>query len=241
MQLPSFPFEENPKDRRNSLKVYTGKDGARVVSRRPQVTLLLLSGGIDSTYVLAKLLRECDDTVLAHRVNLITAENRNAAEAAACKKIVAYCRENIREFHFTESTIDHSGFSNLTRDSYLGSIEAGLAASSYLLDNGWLVDRWTIGNCWEEIKRNGVEAQVRHISIIEQLFALTYAQDHTPRYFQLPLKTKADQMAYLGNELANQCWYCRTPLYASEGNASPCGKCMTCEVVRQAKSQLISV
>jgi 7-cyano-7-deazaguanine synthase in queuosine biosynthesis len=52
------------------------------------ISLMMLSGGIDSTYVLARLLRETDDEILVHHVHFLNNSNRHIPEAAACKKIV---------------------------------------------------------------------------------------------------------------------------------------------------------
>ena len=49
----------------------------------PKSSLILFSGGVDSTYVLAQKLRETDEIIIAHHIHLVNSEQRHKAEA--CK------------------------------------------------------------------------------------------------------------------------------------------------------------
>jgi len=72
-------------------------------------TLLMFSGGIDSTAGLIHLLTETDDDLHVHHV--IIKENRREglyiAQLTAVNKIIPYCKKRYRDFKFTTSVIDY--------------------------------------------------------------------------------------------------------------------------------------
>lgn len=60
----SNPFEEEPTTRHDGPVRLRKADGIEEVVRRKQATLVMFSGGIDSTYALARLLRESEDNII---------------------------------------------------------------------------------------------------------------------------------------------------------------------------------
>lgn len=72
-------------------------------------TLLMFSGGMDSTAGLVHLLTETDDDLHVHHV--IIKENRREglyiAQLEAISKIIPYCKKHYRDFKFTTSTLDY--------------------------------------------------------------------------------------------------------------------------------------
>ena len=77
----------------------------------------MLSGGIDSVYLLKKLLIETNENIYAHHLHLINGEGkqieRYKLESIAVRKVVPYMKKNFRDFHYTESTIDVKQIMNL--------------------------------------------------------------------------------------------------------------------------------
>ncbi len=69
-------------------------------------TLLLLSGGLDSTTAAVKLLRETDDD-LHHFIDFRTGYHRHRAEAQAVSRLLPRLRE-IRDFEFSSTLRDYS-------------------------------------------------------------------------------------------------------------------------------------
>jgi len=106
--------------------------------------IVMWSGGIDSTFKLAYLLKETEYQVHAHHVNIVNHEGRARAERAACivlrRKLKA-----LREFAYTESTVDHSEHEKIPFDMAIVAFEAGVVARS---GDGRHVEpftHWTIG------------------------------------------------------------------------------------------------
>ena len=133
-------------------EVLKSDEGNLVTRNRPRITLVMLSGGIDSAYVLAKVLRESDDIVLAHHIHLINKEGRHLQEAKACEQIVQYCKTHIRDFYYTQSVIDRRKFRAFGIDIITAASEAGIVVQSYRADTGSLVDRWTVGINAEDVE-----------------------------------------------------------------------------------------
>ena len=118
----------------------------------------MLSGGLDSTYVLAKLLRETDNTVIAHHIHLITNIGRYEPEAISCRKIVDYCQREFRTFEYSFNTIDRRGYLAHGRDILTAAFEAGTLAASYYLATGNRVDQFRLGrNSADSISENRLE------------------------------------------------------------------------------------
>lgn len=197
-----------------------------------KVTIVMLSGGVDSVYVLAKLLKETDDLILAHHIHLVNAEGRYKVEADRCRKIVAWCRENIRKFEYSESAIDHRGLARKGFDIIAVAFEAGIVGRSYFQKFETRADRWIFGLCREE-----EQDQNRRRHIINACNATSFPFP-PPELYRLPVISKADQLKYMGKELADLCWTCRTPVWLENGGFEECGQCPTCKIMQRSRSEL---
>ena len=71
-------------------------------------TLAMLSGGLDSTAMLVKLLAETGDALRVHHIRMVNREGRDRAEQRAVEAIVEYCRARYRPFRYSESALDFS-------------------------------------------------------------------------------------------------------------------------------------
>ncbi|USG59735.1 hypothetical protein NBZ79_11155 [Sneathiella marina] len=195
-------------------------------------TLVMLSGGIDSVYVLAKLLKETDDIVIAHHVHMVNDEGRFKAEAECCKKIVKWCRDNLRDFGYSESAIDHRGLFAMGFDIIAIGFEAGIINRCFEGKFGKAVDRWVTGWCAEE---KAVPGRAPHI---EAICAASSYPLSAPEYFHLPVIPKADQIRYLPDDLLDLCWTCRRPIWNEDGSFDECGICITCELMKDVRQEL---
>ena len=72
----------------------------------PKSTLLMLSGGFSSLFVLIDLLKNTNQTIFAHHVQIQAADHDATAATNACQLIVDYCNLSYRPFKFTQSKID---------------------------------------------------------------------------------------------------------------------------------------
>ena len=79
-------------------------------------TLVMLSGGIDSTAMLVKLLAEERDELRVHHIRMINGEKRDLAEQRAVQAIVAWCRARYRAFRYSESALDFSALEAIPID-----------------------------------------------------------------------------------------------------------------------------
>src|SRR6267378_4162599 len=73
---------------------------------RLMTTLVMFSGGLNSTAMLAKLLAETKDDLRVHHIRLANREQRAEAEQAAVDRIVAWCRDRYRPFRYSASALD---------------------------------------------------------------------------------------------------------------------------------------
>ena len=79
-------------------------------------TLVMFSGGLDSTAMLVKLLTTSADELRVHHIRMVTRERRDRAESRAVESIVAYCRARYRPFRTSESALDFSGLEAIPID-----------------------------------------------------------------------------------------------------------------------------
>lgn len=230
------PFEEEPGTRRNTLVMAETLAGKRIVGRRPQVTLVMFSGGLDSTYALVRLLRECDDEIIAHHIHLMNVENRHRIEAERCTRIVDWCRANIRDFYFTQSAHDRRHFRVTGFDEMAVGFEVGLIQQSFIEDRHHPIDRWTLGMCLEDELSQTEDQEAEYFQHVLACAAATAYPLRPPRYFQLKLNSKREKMEYLGPALTELCWACRRPIHHPDGRIEACGECNTCRQIAAARS-----
>lgn len=233
--VPGY-VEEDAGPGKTIEEVVNADDGRQFTRRRKRVTLVMLSGGVDSAYALAKVLRESDDLVIAHHVHLVNREGRHRLEAEACANIVEYCRSHYREFKYTESLVNRQKFRAFGIDVITAAFEAGIVVQSYFADTGVLIDRWTVGINAEDVADFDPDDTASHRTpAMLKAFEANCHPHAPPQFFSLPLKPKRDLVAYLGPELAAMCWTCRRPVMDSDGNAVECGQCHTCKIMQTVR------
>jgi 7-cyano-7-deazaguanine synthase in queuosine biosynthesis len=185
-------------------------------------TLVMFSGGLDSTAMLVKLLAQRDE-LRVHHIRMINQEKRDLAESRAVEAILAYCRAHYRPFRYSESALDFSALEAIPID-YLS---IAFVACQVAIDTpgcnriavGALAADTDIANRSARQKRVFEEmyACYRARKLGEPHVAWIYPVFHTP---------KAELAAGLPEELVNLTWSCRRPL---EG-LRPCGTCKACRV-----------
>jgi len=186
--------------------------------------IVMWSGGIDSTFRLAHLLRETEYQVHAHHVHIVNRLARHGVERAACRALRRQLTA-IRDFGYTESTVDHRGHPKIPYDMAIVAFEAGVVARG---GEGLTTEpftHWTIGTHKAEGHYQ------RRFDLYEAVVnAVCFPHDY-PAFQMGKVVTKAEEMTYLDDlGLLGDCWYCRTP---RAGRA--CGRCATCHEVRLAR------
>lgn len=197
-----------------------------------RATLVMFSSGVDSTYALVKLLRETNDEVFAHHVHFINEENRHQVEAERSRALVKHLTATIRHFNYSETSIDHRNMRWFGFDIMGVGFEAGICAHSFLRARHYPFSRWTIGTCTEE---GHDEKRFAHV---ENAVAANCYPNAAPPFFLLPMVSKAEEIAYLGPEIAELCWTCRRPVKQADGALAECGACETCKVMAAARVQV---
>lgn len=197
-------------------------------AKNEQVSLVMFSSGIDSTYTLVKLLLETNHKILVHHIHLINNEERFEIEAERTIMILELCNQLYRPFIYSESIVDHSNLPFFGYDIISVGSEAGIVAHSYKVAYDKVPDGWTVGTCIEE----------GHWSE-RFIFAKAACQANcfphkAPNFFLLPPISKRKEMEYLPNEILEKCWTCRRPIKDRNG-FTECGKCKTCILVKRAR------
>jgi 7-cyano-7-deazaguanine synthase in queuosine biosynthesis len=190
-------------------------------------TLVMFSGGVDSTAMLVKLLAERDE-LRVHHIRMINQEKRDLAEQRAVEGILAYCRARYRPFRYSESALDFSGLEAIPID-YLS---IAFVACQVAIDTpgcnrvalGALAADTDIANRSARQKRvfDEMYACYRARKLGEPRVDWIYPVYHTP---------KAELAAGLPQELLDLTWSCRRPVEGSR----PCGACKACRTRRDLR------
>ena len=182
-------------------------------------TLIQLSGGIDSAYVLWHWLKNNpNDICLVHHINLINHEGRNSVESKAVKDILNYLEQSgMGNYIYLENTFDYGNLSFIIKDVEVCGFHLGLI----IRNPRWHIKEILLPIYGHETKREAVRRKLVDLVSYQKKVLLTYP---------LMGRNKGDVMAEMPKELLNLCWYCRTPK-----NSQPCGTCKTCKEVEKYK------
>ncbi|USG59736.1 hypothetical protein NBZ79_11160 [Sneathiella marina] len=216
----------------SNLEIHGNKIKLRT---QKKATIVPLSGGIDSVYVLEKLLKETDDIILAHHIHLLNQDGRHKVEAERCRKIVDWCRKEYRPFEYSESAIDHRGLYRKGFDIIAVAFEVGIVGRSYASKFERVADRWIFGLCMEE------EQDINRRPHIINACAASSFPYPSPELFRLPIISKSEQMRYMHEDLVDLCWTCREPIWRDDGGFDECEKCPSCDLMTNARDQLKAI
>lgn len=199
-------------------KVNTGKNR----------TLVMLSGGIDSTAALWLVLNKPKEygEVLVHHVHIQNVEARWKAEADAVKAVLTYMRENApAAFSYTESSMNTPHFGR----HFLYDTEVTGFITGYMTSRDPRITKVVFGATGSDFAR-GVSVAVARGKALHNAFHEGEG-DHSATVKEYPLKDMSKEEVYktLPPDLAKLTWSCRTPHYA-DGKAIECGRCRTCRL-----------
>ena len=184
-------------------------------------TLVMFSGGLDSTAMLAKLLAESADDLHVHHIRMVNREGRDRAEQRAVEAIVAYCRARYRGFRYSESALDFSGLEAIPID-YLS---IAFVACQVAIDTPGC-NRVAVGALAADT--DIANRSARQKRVFEEMYACYRARKlGEPRVewlFPVYPTPKAELAAALPPELLDLTWSCRRPI---EG-FRPCLVCKAC-------------
>jgi 7-cyano-7-deazaguanine synthase in queuosine biosynthesis len=184
-------------------------------------TLLFLSGGLDSTAALVRLLRETGDAVHVHYIYYMNRENRFEAEQAAVGKIIPYCRQRFRDFESTRSVQDYHEV-GLPADVHV----VRFTAAQICLKNQ--VKHVATGRCKDD-ESPGYLIRLKDANAIFNACTLRMKERPTWSYPVADM-SKAEEVAYLEQhapETLGMIHYCRRPVKL-DGRWINCHACKTC-------------
>jgi 7-cyano-7-deazaguanine synthase in queuosine biosynthesis len=183
-----------------------------------------LSGGIDSTHCMYKLLKE-GVHVLSHHIHLKNREGRVTYESRAVKAILEWFLEKrLYNFIHTETTFDYGKNLYIIRDTRIIACSNGviLADPKYKAVKTIIIcaSKTDAGTRLEEILNPGTRKIITEI-VSGREFDWVFPNKDL---------TKHEVMAELPPDLLELCWYCRKPR-----NGQVCNKCHTCKIVNAYK------
>ena len=194
-----------------------------VQTLQPINILVMWSGGIDSTFTLARLLKETNHNIHAHHIHICNRERRNQHEERAINALVPKLK-GIRDFTLSASAIDHRQYLHIPLDMAIVCFEAGAIAREHINRADKLkFDKWTIGTHKAEGHNHERWEVIKHAT------AAACWPNKPPEFELQPFETKGQEMVYLKElGLLNDCWFCRTPI-----GVHSCGMCKTCIEVKE--------
>ena len=193
-----------------------------------QSTLVMLSGGIDSTAALWHVLNHPDDygKVHVHHIHIKNLEARWKAEAIAVKDVLTYMKKHSdTPFTFSESTITVPHFGS----NFMFDVEAIGFITGYMTSRDSSITKVVIAATATDFEL-GVDGSVMRGKRAHNAYHPD-EEDHSARIKEYPQShmTKEEVYKSVPPELAVLTWSCRTPHYA-DGKPIECGRCKTCRI-----------
>ena len=187
-------------------------------------TLVMFSGGLDSTAMLVRLLEQTPDPLRVHHIRLVNQEGRADAEQAAVERIVAWCGERYRPFRYSESALDFAQLQAIPID-YLC---VAFVACQVAIDTPGC-DRIAVAALDRDTDIENRSARQRRV--FEVLYdcyrARKLGEPRVEWVYPVYRETKQALAARLPRELLELTWSCRRPLREGAGWRA-CGACKAC-------------
>jgi 7-cyano-7-deazaguanine synthase in queuosine biosynthesis len=190
------------------------------LSKNGKATLVLLSGGVDSTAMLYKYLTETSKKIHVHHIAIDGQYgNRSGVEFEHVTRIVNWLRANTRDFEFSYSSIEMNGVYNTTTHV----MYAMMAALKCISDGIPVVASGRIAT-----DKTIMGEHSFHMA--KQIFAAaTQNMMQAPPEWVIPLEhmCKRDIIRSIPRELFALTWSCQYPV--SKGDTHhECRKCIGC-------------
>jgi len=187
-------------------------------------TLVMFSGGLDSTAMLVKLLAESGDELRVHHIRMANREGRDEAEQCAVEAIVAWCRGRYRPFRYSESGLDFRGLEAIPID-YLS---IAFVACQVAIDTPGCT-RIAVAALARDTDIENRSARQRRVfdTLYDCYRARKLGEAAVEWVYPVYHETKQALAARLPRELLGLTWSCRRPVREGEGWRA-CGACKAC-------------
>lgn len=188
-------------------------------------TLVMFSGGIDSTAALWHILNHAEEygSIHVHHVHIHNVEGRWKAEAQAVKAILAYMREHTSTpFTASESVMAVPAIGR----NFLYDTEVISFITGYMTSRDSSITKVIIGATGDDFTHSSSQAVTRGKAVHN---AFHGGEDHSGTVKEYPMGGLSKQEVYdtLPPDLARLTWSCREPRNAN-GAFIECGTCKTC-------------
>ena len=187
-------------------------------------TLVMFSGGLDSTAMLVQLLTEAQDELRVHHIRMANREQRAAAEQTAVERIVAWCRERYRAFRYSESALDFTELEAIPID-YLC---VAFVACQVAIDTP-RCNRVAVASLARDTDIENRSAHQRRVfdAMYECYRYRKLGEPEVRWIYPVYHATKRELAGTLPRELVELSWSCRRPVPVG-GAFRPCGACKAC-------------
>ena len=201
-------------------------------------TLLMFSGGLDSTGALWQLLQNKENQIHIHHLHLINKEKRAKAEHISVKNIISYISKDYK-VKYSESYHEYPYYSYLSMinnnamalnqnfmfDSDIYNFIAGTICLSLPK-----IKTIAIGRTKSDSSLDVEQRAIRGNKLLE-LFTT-----NIKKVYPVGHLTKHEIYDMLPKELRDMTWSCRIPIYIDENTIKECGKCKTCLELNMIKN-----
>ena len=178
-------------------------------------TLLMFSGGLDSTGAFWQLMQD-KQNIHVHHMNLKNVEQRSIAESKSTADIVNYMK-NIGSFTYSESIHEYPSYKgNFMWDGDIASFMAGSICTSMSS-----IKKVAFGRTATDDANASTHVRVERAN---KIFS---AMCQAVKIYPVQHLTKLEIYEMLPNELRELTWSCRTPIYKDD-KILPCKHCITC-------------
>jgi len=207
------------------------------MSAKPTI-LCMYSGGIDSTGVLHLLMTDkkyVDHPLIVHHIHIWNRENRAKAEAVAVGSVLSYYQKHTdREFTVTESVFNTTGFAPFQSNRFPFDMDVCAFFSGNICAARKDIGIVAMGRTKTDVDSGG-DNFMRRMSRAQAIFksVLSLEEMELPEYvFPVVDYTKKEIWDFLPEEVRNNTWWCRRPIYQEGQPPKVCGKCQTCKDVK---------
>lgn len=203
-------------------------------------TLLMFSGGLDSTGALWQLLQNPEHKLHIHHLYLLNKQRRAEAEQRSVQNILAYVSK-FYKFKYSESYHEYPVYSyietinieteevkvsqNFIPDSDIYNFIAGTICLSLPT-----LKKVAIGRTLSD-SGSGIDERTIRANKLLELFA-----PNVHKIYPVGHLTKTEIYNILPEEIRNMTWSCRNPITVDENTFKECGKCRTCVELNQIKN-----
>lgn len=204
-------------------------------------TLLMFSGGLDSTGALWQLLQNKEHKIHIHHLYLLNKQHRAEAEQRSVKNILSYMSTKSYNFKYSESYHEYPFYSyidtintetkevsviqNFIPDSDIYNFIAGTICLSLPT-----IKKVAIGRTQSDYGLSIDERTTRANKLLE-LFA-----PNVKKIYPVIHLTKTEIYNMLPEEIRNMTWSCRNPITIDKDTFKECGKCKTCQEIYRIKN-----